>query len=59
MFKVPLTYKGIILSIINGLDFSISFKTVYKYLFINFSGFQQEVFPIFKPLNTTEAAYDN
>ena len=37
-------------SIINDLD---SFEKEYNYFFINFSGLQQEVFLIFKLLNTT------
>ena len=37
-------------SIINDL---VSFEKEYNYFFINFSGLQQEVFLIFKLLNTT------
>ena len=49
-FKVSVTHGGI--------------TTNYKWritniFFINFSGLQQEVFPIFKLLNSTEVAYDN
>ena len=43
----------------NGLVFIIPFEKDYKYCLINFSGLEQEVFPIFKLLNSTETAYDN
>ena len=43
-FKAPVTYREIILSIINGLIFIISFEKDYKYFNINFAGLQQEVF---------------
>ena len=43
----------------NGLVFIIPFEKNYKYCLIKFSGLEQEVFPIFKPLNSTETAYDN
>ena len=39
--------------IINGLVFIKSFEKDYKCFFTNFSGLQQEVFPIFKLLNST------
>ena len=59
MFKVPEAYRGIIVSIINGLVFIILFEKDYKYFFINVCNLQQEVFSIFKLLNSTEAGYDN
>ena len=40
-------------SIINGLVFIKSFKKDYKYFAIKFSGLQQQVFPIYKLLNST------
>ena len=46
-------------SIINDLVFMISIDKDYKYFLINFSELQRDVFPIFKLLNSTEAAYDN
>ena len=59
IFKAPVAYRGIIQSLVNGLVFIMSFEKDYKYCFINFCCLQQEVFPIFKLLNSTEAAYDN
>ena len=40
-------------SIVSDLVFIESFEKDYKYFFIKFSGLQQEVFPIFKVLNST------
>ena len=57
-FKASVTYREIILLSIAW--FSSSHLTrITNIFFINFCGLQQDVFPIFKLLNSTEAAYDN
>ena len=61
VFKAPVTYVtyggggggGGYYSVINDLVFIKSFEKDYKYFIIKFFGLEQEVFPIFKLLNST------
>ena len=56
-FKASVSYGEIVL--LSMAWFSSSHLEGLQIFFINFSGLQQEVFPIFKLLNSTEADYDN